>query len=241
LQKLSQVGTSLAPFEDLNSDYDGLQPLCSGQDFDPYIKYGRDNQLFVKRDALNNLSKITRYSEQEIKNLMTMYAAYAVPQRGLNMRRFDYFWTQVTNIQHHPFLIDIFIFFDRETNDRVIDFFELVVGMDIVERGSFDEKCKYCFAMYDVLEQNYLDLYSLREVMKRTFTQHIVNLEQAMQEIRSAVVREQDIHGLEIQLNYNKFYDKNNPDQISMDMSRFDGYINWNMLVKNTKAITLLK
>ena len=29
---------------------------------------------------------------------------------------------------------------------------ELVKGMDIVERGTFDEKCQYCFALYDVME-----------------------------------------------------------------------------------------
>lgn len=109
-------------------------------------------------------------------------------------------------------MIDIFIFFDRETNDRVIDFFELVVGMDIIERGTFDEKCKYCFAMYDVLEQSYLDLYSLREVLKKSYTTHIVNLETAIAEIRAAVVRQEDINGLDIQISYNKFYDKNNPD-----------------------------
>lgn len=94
------------------------------------MKYGRDSQLFVKREALNNLQKVTRYNELEIKNIMKMYSAFAVPKKGLNMRKFDMFWSQITNIQHHPFLIDIFIFFDRDTCDKTIDFYELVVGMD---------------------------------------------------------------------------------------------------------------
>ena len=47
----------------------------------------------------------------------------------------------MTNIQYHPFVIEIFMYFDRETQDRTVDFFELVQGLDIVERGSFDEKC----------------------------------------------------------------------------------------------------
>lgn len=46
------------------------------------------------------------------------------------------------------------MYFDRVTLDRTIDFFELVVGLDIVERGTFDEKCEYCWIMYDVTESN---------------------------------------------------------------------------------------
>ena len=68
------------------------------------------------------------------------------------MRQFDKFWAQITNIEHHPFIIDIFMFFDRETGDKTVDFFELVKSMDIVERGTFDEKTNYCFSMYDVME-----------------------------------------------------------------------------------------
>lgn len=119
-----------------------------------------------------------------------MYVAFAVPGRGMNMRKFDGFWSSLTNIQHHPFLVDIFIFFDRETQDRTIDFFELVRGMDIIERGTIEEKCNYCFAMYDVLEQGYLDLVSLREILKKSYLNHIVNLDTAIAEIKGAVVRQ---------------------------------------------------
>ena len=69
------------------------------------------------------------------------------------------------------------MFFDRETGDKTIDFFELVKSMDIVERGTFDEKTNYCFSMYDVMEQGFLDLYSLRQVLKKSFTSHIIILE----------------------------------------------------------------
>jgi len=145
-----------------DEDYRGIALNCEVNDFDPYIKYGRDNQLFVKRPILNKLVETTRYSEPEIINLMTMYKAFAMPGKGLIMKQFDKFWAQITNVEHHPFIIDIFIFFDRETQDQTIDFFEFVKSMDIVERGTFDEKCQYCFAMYDVIEQGFLDIYSLR-------------------------------------------------------------------------------
>jgi hypothetical protein len=71
---------------------------CEVDDFDPYVKYGRDNLLFVKRQAMNSLLKTTRYTEAEIKNLMTMYVQMAEPKKGMNMRQFDKFWFQMTNI-----------------------------------------------------------------------------------------------------------------------------------------------
>ena len=36
------------------------------EDFDPSIKYGRDNKLFLKRDVINVLVLAVRYTEQEL-------------------------------------------------------------------------------------------------------------------------------------------------------------------------------
>ena len=47
--------------------------------------------------------------------------------------------------------------------------------------------------MYDVMENGFLDLYSLREVFKKAYTNHIVNLEEAMREIKNAVAKEDDM------------------------------------------------
>lgn len=99
----------------------------------------------------------------------------------------------MTGIQFHPNLMDIFIFFDRETQDQTLDFYEVVKGMDIIERGTLEQKCQYCFAMYDVCEQNYLDLFSLREVMKRGFTSHIICLEETIIDIKNSCVTQKDL------------------------------------------------
>jgi hypothetical protein len=61
-------------------------------DFDPYIKMGRDNMHYVKRPIINHLIENTRYSEEEIRNLSTMYTAYAKPKQGLTMSLFNQFW-----------------------------------------------------------------------------------------------------------------------------------------------------
>ena len=121
------------------------------------------------------------------------------------------------------------------------DFYEFVKGLDLVERGTFTEKCRYCFTLYDIMEQNYLDLFSLRQVLKRSYTSHILNLEEAMKEIKGAVVRESEI------LRHHNFSDPVNKfnQQLGLtheaDIRIYDGYINWAMLVQNSKSINLLK
>jgi Ca2+-binding EF-hand superfamily protein len=83
---------------------------------------------------------------------LNIYSANAKRGKGMNLRGFNRVWTNLTGINYHPFLFDIFMFFDRETGDKTIDFREFVLGLNMVERGTFDEKVEYCFAMYDVME-----------------------------------------------------------------------------------------
>ena len=112
--------------------------------------------------------------------------------------------------------------------------------MDIIERGTLVEKCEYCFAMYDVMEQSYLDLFSLRAVMKKAYTYHILNLEEAMRMIKAACIKQDDIRGPfnEVAL----FAQRNQTDNTLLDDIRvYDGYINWEMFVKNSQSINLLK
>jgi hypothetical protein len=47
-------------------------------DFDPAIKYGREQKLFVKREYLTLLGKETRFTENELQNdLKIIYTSIA--------------------------------------------------------------------------------------------------------------------------------------------------------------------
>lgn len=110
----------------------------------------------------------TRYTEEQIKNLKNLYCNYAEIGKGLNLSRFKQFLTAIFNIENHPFTEDFFLFFDAN-RDGLIDFFEVVIGLDTIEKGNFEEKSKFCFAMYDILENGVLDIFTLREVLKKSF------------------------------------------------------------------------
>jgi Ca2+-binding EF-hand superfamily protein len=84
--------------------------------------------------------------------------------------------TAIFNIEGHPFADDFFLFFDTN-RDGLVDFYEMVVGMNIVERGTFEEKCKFCFAMYDLSEAEQLDTITCREVLRKSFVNQIVQID----------------------------------------------------------------
>lgn len=100
--------------------------------------------------------------------MKTLYCNYAEIGKGLNFKRFKSFLTALFNITHHPFSEDFFLFFDTN-RDGLIDFYEVVMGLDTIEKGDFDQKAKFCFAMYDILENGVLDIFTLREVLKKSF------------------------------------------------------------------------
>lgn len=86
----------------------------------------------------------------------------------MNIIRFRKFLAAIFNIENHPFTEDFFLFFDT-AKDGLVDFYEMVIAMDIIEKGIFDDKAKFSFAMYDILENGVLDIFTLREVLKKSF------------------------------------------------------------------------
>jgi Ca2+-binding EF-hand superfamily protein len=61
-----------------------------------------------------------------------------------------------------------------------------VKGLNLIEKGTFDEKIDFCFSIYDFRKKGYLDIFSLRELLKMTYVTVIVNLEKALKKIRAA-------------------------------------------------------
>ena len=132
---------------------------------------------------LDRLRTETRYTEEQIRQLKQLYANYAEVGRGLNFTRFKRVLAAVFNIENHPFAEDFFLFSDT-SKDGLVDFYELVVAMDVIERGAFEDKCKFCFAMYDVLENGMLDIFTLRECLKKGFINQIMVLEKCVARVK---------------------------------------------------------
>lgn len=108
--------------------------------------------------------------------MKNLYTSYAEVGRGLSINNFRRFMTAIFNIDGHPFADDYFLFFDSN-RDGLVDFYEMVVGMNIIERGTFEEKCKLCFAMYDLSEAEQLDTITIREVLRKTYVNQIVQMD----------------------------------------------------------------
>jgi len=119
---------------------------------------------------------VTRYSEDQIKNLKNLYVSYAELGRGLSINSFRKFMTAIVNIEGHPFTDDCFRLFDSN-RDGLVDFYEMVIGMNTIEKGSFEEKCQFAFTMYDLSEADVLDTLSIREVLRRSYVTQIVQID----------------------------------------------------------------
>ena len=81
--------------------------------------------------------------------------------------------TAIFNIENHPFTDDFFVYFDSN-HDGLVDFYEMVIAMNTIEKGTFEEKCNFAFAMYDLTESNVLDTQGIREVLRRSYVTQIV-------------------------------------------------------------------
>ena len=84
--------------------------------------------------------------------------------------------TAIFSIEGHPFADDFFLFFDTN-RDGLVDFYEMVIGMNIIEKGTFEDKCKFAFTMYDLAEAGSLDTMTIREVLRKTYVNQIVILD----------------------------------------------------------------
>lgn len=80
------------------------------------------------------------------------------------------------NIENNRFMAEIFVFFDKD-EDGLVDFDEFIRGLDIAERGNFQEKVAYCFEVYDLYGLQTLDIYTLRHLLKKSYSEVIINLE----------------------------------------------------------------
>ena len=75
----------------------------------------------MKREALDHLSLVTRFTEEELKNLKTIYCHFAEPRVGLSPENFERCLGLQMNIEKHPFSKELFMVFDKG-QDGLVDF-----------------------------------------------------------------------------------------------------------------------
>ena len=95
------------------------------------------------------------------------------------------------------------------------------------------------------MEQDFLDIYSLRQVLKKSFTKHIVNLENAIQDIlAAAITNEEAKKHLKLapkveEFVFNDFGRENKTEDVDEEL--FDGFINWDMLLESGQSFNSFK
>ena len=109
---------------------------------------------------------------------------YAEIGKGLNFSRFKKMIAYLYNIENHVFNEQLFYYFDKN-QDGIVEFFELVTSLSIIEKGDFSEKVELCFSIYDLFQRNLLDMYTLRELIKKCYIKLIVKMESCLKIIET--------------------------------------------------------
>ena len=113
----------------------------------------------------SSLKRETRYTEEELKVLKDHYIKYAEVGKGLNFTRFKAFLAFLYNIDAHPFAEKLFYYFDNN-HDGIVEYYEVIKAINIIERGNFDEKVEFCFSLYDIYGLGVLETHTLREICR---------------------------------------------------------------------------
>ena len=130
----------------------------------------------------------TRYNGDDIKILMDIYLKYAEVGKGISYSRFKDFIGYLYNIENHPFCDKLFLYFDKN-QDLLVEFSEVVRSLDIIEKGNFDEKIELCFSIYDIYNNSFLDIYTLRKVLKISYVKMLINIENIINKIQNLTTK----------------------------------------------------
>ena len=118
------------------------------------ITMGKEQSKLKPRD-LNDLSKATTFSEQEIK---AYYKEFKRNSKTGTMTVEDFkklYSNFFPDGDPSEFAEHTFRVFDQN-GDGVLDFRELIVSMSVMKRGNVDERLKWAFTMYDIDGNGYI-------------------------------------------------------------------------------------
>jgi Ca2+-binding EF-hand superfamily protein len=110
---------------------------------------------------------------------MVIYTNYAQPKVGLEVRGFTRLLSHFINTPLSP---ELFWQFDTD-HDGYLTFAEFLRGMDLCERGTFEQKVQWAFEVYDLGNRKYLDIVTLRELLKRSYSAPLIAIEKVWKEI----------------------------------------------------------
>lgn len=110
------------------------------------------------------LAEITRFTASEIQQLYTRYEKLSNSQIADGMIDVHEFQAAL-GLSSSGFAQRIFAAFD-EDNSKEIDFVEFVKGLSALSpRASLHEKASFCFNVYDIDKNGFIDRDELREVL----------------------------------------------------------------------------
>lgn len=112
-------------------------------------------QSKLSKDELQELKKMTRFDRKELQQWYKGFLKDC-PSGRLNQEDFQKIYKRFFPFGD-PSLFSSYVFkvFDKDQNG-MIDFSEFICALSITSRGTFEEKLKWAFTLYDIDDDGYI-------------------------------------------------------------------------------------
>lgn len=136
--------------------------------FDYYIRYNDYGLWIIVPSVRQELFDITKFSFRELEFLKELYTKHGEKKRGMNFDNFNFFVKELYGLSYHPLAEILFNFFDKE-KDGILDFKEIVLGMNVVYKGDLHSKSYFAFWCYDFNGDDELNTSELNELFLKCY------------------------------------------------------------------------
>lgn len=135
---------------------------------------GNNGSKITKKGALSKedfrkISEVTHFSAEEIQKLYKQFKVLSNSQTANNLIDIREFQTAL-GLNTTDFTERIFAAFDKDGSTE-IDFYEFICGLSSLStKASIEEKAKFCFDVYDIDKNGFIDKDELRDVLTYSLT-----------------------------------------------------------------------
>jgi len=146
------------------------------------------------KKEISRLASCTKFNEREIELLWKRYDLISnskIRDGTINIAEFQ----EALGLNSAEFSQRIFSAFDHDS-DSTISFDEFVRGLSSLSpRASIMEKAQFCFLVYDIDKNGYIEKEELKEVLKASIieNQHVVIPEPQLEKIIDATFKKMDL------------------------------------------------
>lgn len=131
----------------------------------------------------SEFEKRSNFNGDELEWLKELFIEFSVKHRGIDYDNFQAFMYEVYGIKNHIFEGAIFNFFDWK-KEGVINFVQLLEKMNVIYKGTIEEKAAFVFEMLDIYSSEQLGLHEINYLFNICYIDPLKSLQDFFENIK---------------------------------------------------------